>query len=638
MPVCPSCGFDNQGESNYCSKCGFEIYSATGRISPDTLLEGMGAVYKALDTRLKNTPVAVKEMSTSALGQGNLKEAVEAFEKEASMLIKLRHPALPRVTDYFSQGEDRWYIVMDYIEGNTLESNASKRGPIPETELKDWAQQICGVLDYLHKQKPPVIFRDLKPANIMLTTNNEIKLIDFGIARHFKPETTADTSHYASLGFSPPEQYGQKQTDARSDIYSLGVTMHYLITGLDPSKNPFQFTSPINYGFGSFELSAVIMKAVNVNPDDRFQTVEEMIEQIGSSPLEKRKKVDTKTAVIPNEKLKPMSDRLNKNTEFLTLEPSRNIWSKKTKILAAASIGLVALLFAGYFLGVNYYPVRGIAFEDTKVEVELYSEGVKLNVLFEPSFINERDLTWKSLATDIATVSEDGIIQPKKIGTTIIIANIIQGNHGASCKVTIVKPTLDWHNGTYRGDLKNGVPHGEGTWSNSLGEKYEGDWENGKWHGSGIYTYPNGTVEKSMWLNGAVNTDYNPFVEGIVTHLKFYESGDEWIERPQYTNRFLKNQARFINWRIGIEPHKMIGIKDITLTAIYYNPNGSILTTQEISETLFYDKYEYGWDDKIIKVGIGWGWHTPGNWNRGRYKVEIYLKNQLISSGYFEIY
>jgi len=262
------------------------------------------------DMRLENTPVAVKEMSTSALGQGKLAEAVEAFKKEASMLIKLRHPALPRITDYFTNGEDRWYIVMDYIEGETLEAIAKKRGAIPEPEVIDWAKQICGVLDYLHNQSPPVIFRDLKPANIMLTPQNEIKLIDFGIARHFKPGTSSDTTNYASLGFSPPEQYGHKQTDVRSDIYSLGVTMHYLITGLDPGKNPFQFSPPLNYGYGSEVLSSLIMKAVDIKPDNRPQSAKEILELL---PHLSKKQMPTQSktvALIPPNQEQPQVEPL----------------------------------------------------------------------------------------------------------------------------------------------------------------------------------------------------------------------------------------------------------------------------------------------------------------------------------------
>ena len=285
MTKCPSCGTSSPGISNFCAKCGHALQGATGRLDAETLLEGryviigllgrggMGAVYKAIDLRLDKTLVAIKEMSTAALGPGKLEKALEAFKKEASMLIKLRHHSLPRVTDFFSAGDDRWYLVMDYIEGKTLETIIQRLGRVLEKELIDWALQMCDVLGYLHGQEPPVIFRDIKPSNIMLTLNDEVKLIDFGIARHFNPATSSDTTSFASIGFAPPEQFGEGQTDHRSDIYSLGVTLHYLLTGVDPAKNPFKFAPPDQLVSASKELSDLVMQMVETDPMARPQGV-----------------------------------------------------------------------------------------------------------------------------------------------------------------------------------------------------------------------------------------------------------------------------------------------------------------------------------------------------------------------------
>ncbi|HIE13108.1 MAG TPA: serine/threonine protein kinase, partial [Desulfotomaculum sp.] len=288
MPLCPFCQAENPPGHTYCFKCGFNLSGATGRLAPGSLLEGrylivgvlgrggMGAVYKALDQRLDNMPVAIKEMSTGAVRAGDLEKAVASFKREAKMLVGLRHPALPRVTDFFPY-EERWYLVMDYIEGETLEAVARRRGPIPEAEVLDWARQLCAVLDYLHGQEPPVIFRDLKPANIMLAPKGEIKLIDFGIARHFRPGKGEDTTLYGSVGFSAPEQYGEGQTDARADIYSLGATLHYLLTGADPAKKPFHFTPPGELVSVSPALEAAVMKAVAFDPGERPAGAREML-------------------------------------------------------------------------------------------------------------------------------------------------------------------------------------------------------------------------------------------------------------------------------------------------------------------------------------------------------------------------
>ena len=138
---------------------------------------------------------------------------------------------------------------MDYIKGETLKSLVQRCGPISEAKVTEWAIEICDILKYLHDQDPPIIFRDLKPDNIMLMRSGEIKLIDFGIARHFKAEFIKDTTAYGSIGFAPPEQYGQNQTDIRSDIYAFGATLHYLLIGIDPSNKPFTFELPGNLGY-----------------------------------------------------------------------------------------------------------------------------------------------------------------------------------------------------------------------------------------------------------------------------------------------------------------------------------------------------------------------------------------------------
>lgn len=291
MLNCPVCDKEIPDDSKFCKECGYSFIGGsgqTGRLNPDTVLGdryvivktlgqgGMGAVYLALDSRLNNSPVAIKEMSTRAVG-GDLQAAIASFKKEAAILIGLRHPALPVVRDFFAKGEDRWYLVMDYIEGQTLNNIADMRGAIPEAEVLDWARQLCDILDYLHKQNPPIIFRDLKPANIMLTPQGQIKLIDFGIARHFRAGNTTDTSAYGSHGFAPPEQYGENQTSPASDIYGLGATLHFLLTGIDPGKNPFIFEPPSKYTKVTIRTETAVMKALDFAAENRPQNMQEML-------------------------------------------------------------------------------------------------------------------------------------------------------------------------------------------------------------------------------------------------------------------------------------------------------------------------------------------------------------------------
>ncbi len=213
---------------------------------------GMGAVYKAEDTRYSGYAVAVKEMRTDldtpathhgeptederAREREERRQLLEAFRREAQILSDLRHPNLPRVTDFFTEG-GRPYLVMELIPGESLEKKIDRlRGqPMEEAEALQYGIQVCRVLHFLHTQTPPIIFRDVKPANIMVMPNGQIKLIDFGIARTYKEGKRRDTMSMGTAAYAPFEQFGKGQTDARSDVYSLAATLYHLLTGRPPT-------------------------------------------------------------------------------------------------------------------------------------------------------------------------------------------------------------------------------------------------------------------------------------------------------------------------------------------------------------------------------------------------------------------
>ncbi|MDQ2714800.1 MAG: protein kinase [Chloroflexota bacterium] len=222
----------------------------TGRLTPQSLLHqryliaglvgrgGMSAVYRARDTRATRASgsyVALKEMSQHNLSGADLMEATERFQQESRLLSSLSHPNLPRIYDAFSE-DGRYYLVMDFIDGKTLLQLLKETGgkPLPVPLVLKYAIQLCAVLIYLHQQRPPIIFRDLKPANVMVTPDGHVFLIDFGIARIFKEGQQQDTVFLGSPGYAPPEQHGVAQTNPRSDLYSLGATLHCCLTGQDP--------------------------------------------------------------------------------------------------------------------------------------------------------------------------------------------------------------------------------------------------------------------------------------------------------------------------------------------------------------------------------------------------------------------
>ena len=241
---------------------------------------GMGTVYQARDKRFTKVArlCAVKEMINSAPDPHLRELSIKNFEREANILATLSHPAIPKIFDCFSEG-NRSYLVLEFIEGQDLESLLKRTASfLPEEQVISWAIQICDVLSYIHSHKPnPIIFRDLKPSNIMLNNQDRIVLIDFGIAKVF--ETRQKGTMIGTEGYSPPEQY-KGIAEPRGDLYALGATMHHLLTKRDPRlEPPFTFHECPPRSLNpevSERLEAVVMKALQYEIEDRYSSAEEM--------------------------------------------------------------------------------------------------------------------------------------------------------------------------------------------------------------------------------------------------------------------------------------------------------------------------------------------------------------------------
>lgn len=244
----------------------YEILKEIGR-------GGMSIVYLAMDKRL-NKQWAVKEIRKKGSGK-NDEIVVNSLLAEANMMKKLDHPSLPRIVDIIDNGITI-YVVMDYIEGESLDKILNEYGAQPEELVVNWAKQLCDALSYLHSQKPSIIYRDMKPANVMLKPEGNIKIIDFGIAREYKEQNLADTTVLGTKGYAPPEQYSG-QTDPRSDIFALGMTMHHLLTGVDPRNGePYapvrQWNPELSEG-----IEIIIDRCVEPAAENRYQSCADLL-------------------------------------------------------------------------------------------------------------------------------------------------------------------------------------------------------------------------------------------------------------------------------------------------------------------------------------------------------------------------
>ena len=244
--LCPVCGQDLQAPSRaYFSQTTpslnkppmqrYNVLMQRYRILEKIGEGGFGLVYKAIDKK-NNMTVAIKQINVAALSMQEIIDVTDSYNREITLLPKLQHKSLPRIYGYFTD-EDHWYIIMEYINGKTLEETLAKasEGRLPMKQVMDIGMALCDVLAYLHAQQPSIIYRDVKPANIMITDKGDIYLIDFGTARRYRIDQTRDTGSLGSPGYAAPEQYGKKaQTTPRTDIYGLGATLQTLLTGKEP--------------------------------------------------------------------------------------------------------------------------------------------------------------------------------------------------------------------------------------------------------------------------------------------------------------------------------------------------------------------------------------------------------------------
>jgi serine/threonine protein kinase len=347
------------------------------RIKRIVALGGMGAVYEAEDQNLKR-PCAVKEMLDTFTEAKDRQQVIDWFRREASMLHDLNHPAIPRVRDSFEE-DGRYYLVMDFVHGRNLAEVLEQEGVQPEERVRRWAVQLCDVLSYLHHQG--VIFRDLKPANIMIGTDDRVRLIDFGIARSLRAQNI-ESMVIVTYGFAAPEQL-QGQPEQRSDIFSLGATLHRLLTQHDANSNkPMIFNFPPVRALRpdvtpAFE--AIIMRALSPRAVDRWTTAGEMGRAIRALPAVTGS-LTPPVAVVPaspaaraiSRPLLPFEENVNQARAFLEQER----WQEALKAARKAVEADRANPLGHKMLGIVYARSRP---PEAQRALESYNESLQLN-------------------------------------------------------------------------------------------------------------------------------------------------------------------------------------------------------------------------------------------------------------------
>jgi serine/threonine-protein kinase len=299
--LCPLCHKPNLRRARFCQHCGGDVvlnndgprYYITRIIKEG----GQGAVYETIGDDSK--VYAVKEMLDRFTDPKERDEAIDRFEAEAKMLRRLSHPRIPKIYADFKD-EGRQYLAMDFVRGEDLEEVIRRTpGGLPEQQVMVWAGQLFDVLDYLHNHKPePIIFRDMKPSNVMIEPDGNLKLIDFGIAKVFQHAQRG--TQIGTPGYAPPEQY-QGLATVESDIYALAATLHHALTGRDPRDEP-PFSFPPAYGLKptiSKRTSEALQKALQMNPEDRFQSIAEFRAALLPPPAPPQVLVSQKTTTLP---------------------------------------------------------------------------------------------------------------------------------------------------------------------------------------------------------------------------------------------------------------------------------------------------------------------------------------------------
>jgi eukaryotic-like serine/threonine-protein kinase len=422
---CPVCGAANNETQTHCFACG-QLLPADAQdedSSQGTLLHGRyrlgttigsggySAVYRGWDTQAGGRSVAVKQITLHGMGTEETIEATNTYNREVEALSELSHPQVPRLYDHFSD-PNHWYLVLEYIEGQTLERYIEVREAQSKAfqleEILRIGLQLCVVLNYLHNRHPPVIFRDLKPDNIMRTPSGKLYLIDFGIARRYTPGQSRDTQSLGSPGYAAPEQYGRAQTDARTDLYGLGALLHQLLSGKGPSETP-RSLSPLHLNGqpGYTELEQLLNRLLASDPQDRPTSAHDVVRELELIRQRRASALDSKRIWQPPVPQNyPAANGVHVQqlwqAQQQAARPKRKRLTRR-RILATIGVGIVLV---GGFEGYRTYIMPGAA---SSLPLQNTSNSTLYTYTGHTDVINA--LAWSPDSKSIASASADNTMQ-----------------------------------------------------------------------------------------------------------------------------------------------------------------------------------------------------------------------------------
>jgi serine/threonine protein kinase len=407
---------------------------------------GLGGVYLAQDRNLGGAPRAIKEVSESQIDQTQHEQAIVDFRREALRLVALDHPSIPSIYDFFYDDLlKRFYLVMKFISGDNLSSRLLNSKGMDERTVTEWGIQIADVLHYLHTQSPPIIYRDLKPANLMIDNNNRVMFVDFGMAQWIN-KTENDVTIVGTMGYAPPELFGGR-TEPRSDIYSLGATMFHLLTGTDPQDNPlliFDFAKnprprQINPVLSS-GIEQILTRAVDYKPEGRFRSAAEMRDVLAAH-LEKLLAVEAPNAEA--EQTEPARKTVKaqlKYSCYLSYPHSEAIRPFVDQVYKSLSNELELL---------NRYPV----FDDRNMNfgaalnaglVDALTESACLIVVYAPTYFDSKYCAREYLAMEELEELRLNLLAPEKKSRSLIIPIIFRGIDRLPAKIKESRQYFDF--------------------------------------------------------------------------------------------------------------------------------------------------------------------------------------------------